>query len=100
MRKLGQAGRLLTASAGAVLRTGGRTYFAELRDISATGARVRTRKTVSLGPSVMLTLPDIPTVKAYVRWVDECELGLIFESPIPIQIIAEWLDERITVRAA
>lgn len=89
----------VSASARIMLRTGGRTYFAELCDISAYGARVRTRKTVNLGPSVMLTVPDVPTIKTYVRWVAGPELGLAFESPLSIQVIAGWLEQRVAVSA-
>ncbi len=87
----------LSTSAPAILRTGGRTYAAQLCDISTAGAKVRTRKVLSLGPSIMLTLPDIPPIKTYVRWVADEELGLVFETPLPIQIIALWLDERVAV---
>lgn len=87
----------VSASARIVLRTGGRSYFAELCDISAFGARVRTPKAISLGPSVMLTVPDVPTIKTYVRWVAGQELGLAFESPLSIHIIAGWLEQRVAV---
>ena len=85
----------VSASARLLLRTGGKTYSAELRDISASGARVRTMKPVSADHSVTLDLPDLPRLKAYVRWADETELGVVFDTPIPIQIIAEWLDGRV-----
>lgn len=87
----------VNASARALLRTGGRTYLAELCDISAVGARVRTKKAVNLGPTVMLNLPDLPTIKTYARWAAGQDLGLVFDSPLPISIIAGWLNERVTV---
>lgn len=90
----------LNASARAILRTGGRTYPAELRDISTSGAKVRTLTDVRFGPTLMLTLPDLPPIKTYLRWVADREVGLVFETPLPIQIIADWLDERVTVSAA
>lgn len=87
----------INAAAWVLLRTGGRTYAGELRDISTTGAKIRTLKTVPLGPSVMLTIPDLPAMRTYVRWKDETDLGLLFETPLPIQLIAEWLSERVHV---
>lgn len=87
----------VSASARATLRTAGRNYSAELCDISTSGAKVRTQRAVTLGHSVMLTLPDMPTMKTYVRWVVDCEAGLVFEAPLPIEIIAGWLDERVNV---
>jgi len=87
----------VNAPARALLRTGGRTYAAELCDISASGAKIKTRRPITPAPSVMLTLPELPTIRAHVRWAAEDELGLYFESPIPIQIIAGWLNERLRV---
>ena len=87
----------LSTSAHAILRTGGRTYAAELCDISTSGARVRTRTAMRLGPSVTLNLPHLPAVKCYVRWISDGEMGLSFEAPLPIQIISEWIDERVSI---
>jgi hypothetical protein len=80
-----------------LLRTAGRSYAGTLRDISATGARVGTQRPIRLGPSMMITLPGLPAIKAFVRWNDDTELGLAFESPLPIQLIAEWMGERVHV---
>jgi len=87
----------VNASARTVLRTAGHSYSAELCDISTAGARVRTQRVVTPGPSVLLTLPGLPPLKAYVRWVADHEIGLSFEAPIPIQVIADWLGDRIHV---
>ena len=83
----------VNASARAILRTGGRTFTAELCDISASGAKLRTRRPIIPGQSLHLALPGMPTIRAHVRWVDEEEIGLSFATPIPIQIIAGWLSE-------
>ena len=85
------------APARMIIRTGGRTYAAELRDISASGARIRIRKRATLGASVLLSLPNMPPVKAFVKWAVEDELGLAFETPLPIPIIADWLNDRVNV---
>jgi len=34
-------------------------------------------------------------LKAYVRWTDRDEAGLLFEAPLPMQVIAEWVDGRM-----
>ncbi len=87
----------LSTSARAILRTGGRAYSAELCDISTSGARVRAQTATRFGLSVTLNLPHLPAVKCYVRWVTDGEIGLSFETPLPIQIISDWIDERVTV---
>jgi len=85
------------AIAQVVIRTGGKVYPAELCDISTSGAKVRTRQSPQLGPSVMLSVPNLPTMRAFVRWADETELGLVFDAPLPIQLIAEWVNDRVRV---
>jgi hypothetical protein len=87
----------LSTTTCAILRTCGRTYAAELCDISTSGARVRTRTETRFGLSVTLNLPHLPAIKCYVRWVTNSEIGLSFETPLPIQIIADWIDERVSV---
>lgn len=89
----------VTTVAQTLLRTNGRTYPGELRNISATGARIQTLQPIRPGPAVMVTLPDLPPIRAFVRWHDDTDLGLVFETPLPIQIIAEWVSERVHVSA-
>lgn len=82
-----------------LLRTGGRVYAGALCNISTSGANVRTFKPVELGPSILITLPDFPPMKAYVRWGDETHLGLMFECHLPVDLLSEWLDGRLYVSA-
>lgn len=84
-------------SARAVIRANGQAYSAELRDISTSGARLRTSKPAKLGSTVVLTLPDLPAIRAFVRWATDVEVGLAFETWLPVEIIAHWLDERVSV---
>lgn len=83
--------------AQARLSTAGRRYPAELRDISTSGARLRVRSPAKLAPSAMLTLPDLPTVQAFVRWTNGNDIGLLFEGPVPIDVIGSWIAERLIV---
>lgn len=87
----------VNAVARAILRTGGKTISAELCDISASGARLRTGRRISTGPHVQLTLPGMPAIRAHVRWAEEDEVGLSFETPVPIGVIAGWLSDRLRV---
>ncbi len=84
----------INARARATLRTGGRTYAAELCDLSTTGAKIRTRRPIETEGAAILVLRNLPGLRTYVRWTDGHHCGLVFESPIPIQIIAGWLSER------
>ena len=85
----------VTIEASATLRTGGKTHHARVCDISSLGARVRTRSTVTPGDRAVIAFPDLPPINGFVRWCDGEESGLAFETPIPIQIIAGWIDGRV-----
>jgi hypothetical protein len=78
----------------ALLRTGGRTFQANVCDVSSLGARVRTASALAPGDRVVVDLRDLPSIAAYVRWTDGDEAGLVFETPIPMQIIAHWVSDR------
>ena len=82
------------ASAFAILRTGGREYSAKLCDISTSGAKILTVKPIDPGRNAVLLLPKMPPLRAFVRWTQEQDTGLIFETPIPMHIISQWLTDQ------
>lgn len=87
----------IKVAARASLRSGGRKYPAVLCDISNIGAKVRTSRELQEDVAVILDLPDLPSQRAYVRWAEGLEAGVVFEKPIPMQAMAEWIDGRIKV---
>lgn len=90
--------RLKTA-ARAIIRMGGRNYPAQLCDISSFGAKVRTSRRLPPNQPAVIDLPDLPSIKAFVRWSDDGESGLQFATPIPTQVIGQWMDGRLRVSA-
>lgn len=82
------------ASGSAVLKTGGQTYSAKVCDISTSGAKVLTARPIEAGCSAVLLLPKLPALQAFVRWTHGQDAGLIFSTPIPIQVITDWLLEQ------
>jgi hypothetical protein len=89
----------VNVDASACLRTGGRIYRAAVCDISSMGARIKTTSGLKPGDRAIVTLSDLPSLESYVRWSDGNEAGLVFETPIPMQIIAQWIDGRISITA-
>lgn len=81
--------------ASAYLRTGGHIYRAAVCDISSMGARIKTNSPLKPGDRAIVTLSDLPSLESYVRWTAGDEAGLVFETPIPMQIIAQWVQRRI-----
>ena len=89
----------VSVDASATLRTGGRICRATVCDISSLGARIRTRWALTEGDRAMISFADLPSLKAFVRWSDGEESGLVFETPIPMQIIAHWIESRVGLSA-
>jgi hypothetical protein len=76
----------------AVVRTGGRMCRALVCDISSLGARLCTRSPLLPGDRAEISLAGMPPLSAYVRWAHGAESGVAFETPVPIQIIAAWIE--------
>jgi hypothetical protein len=87
----------MSVEASASVRAGGRMRQAVVCDISSLGARVRTDLALTAGDRTVVELTDLPSLNAFVRWSDGEESGLIFETPIPMQIIAHWIDGKARV---
>lgn len=89
----------MSVDASASLRTGGRTSRVAVCDISSLGAKVRTDSPLTAGDRAVVEFSDLPPINAYIRWSDGDESGLIFETAIPMQIIAHWIEGRAHVVA-
>jgi hypothetical protein len=90
----------VNVQAAACLRTGGRICRAVVCDISSMGARIKTTSPLRPGDRAIVTLNELPSLEAFVRWSEGDEAGLVFETPIPMQIIAQWIDGRLPVVTA
>ena len=89
----------LDVQASAILRVGGKTTRADVCDISSLGVRVRTTLPLRSGDRAIVEFSDLPSLPGFVRWADGHHAGLAFETPIPMQIIAHWIEGRIKLSA-
>jgi len=89
----------VTTAARAIVRCDGRAIAAELCDISSFGAKVRTKRELKPDRPALIDIPDLPSIRAYVRWSDGFESGLAFATPLPMQVIGHWIDRRLRVSA-
>lgn len=81
----------LKVSAPASLRSGARSYAAELVDISPSGAMLRMADPLpSLGP-IVLDAFGLPSIAGQIRWLDELRAGILFNAPMPLDILTHWL---------
>ncbi|MGZ8335431.1 MAG: PilZ domain-containing protein [Allosphingosinicella sp.] len=84
----------VTVSCPAALRVNTRFHKGRICDISGGGARFRGMKPLSkLGPAI-LTLPDLPPLRATIAWTRDNDCGLVFEEEIPHDAIWRWLQLR------
>lgn len=86
--------RICTRSA-AKLRSSGRSYGVQLRDLSNTGAKIRAAKHISVTGLALLELPGLPPITCFVRWNDGLDIGLSFTSPVSLETITTWLHGRL-----
>jgi len=87
----------IRAAASTAIRIGGRSIAATLCDISSIGAKVRSSRSLPVGGVAHVRFPDLPELKAFVRWNQGSESGLVFETPIPMNVIASWIEGRLRV---
>jgi hypothetical protein len=85
------------ATSYAALLVGGRTVQAVLQDVSCMGARVTTSRPLRTGERVSIRLPDLPEIRGSVRWTEGSDSGIAFETPIPMDVMGQWLEERLRV---
>jgi hypothetical protein len=99
-QKLGPARRRsiprVKAASNAASLIRGRIIQAVLRDISSLGIRVTTSRSLEIGAPASVRLPGLPEMKGYVRWSECFDSGLVFETPIPIDTIGQWIDGRMS----
>jgi hypothetical protein len=84
----------ISAAAWALLRMGGRSFGARLRDISPSGVQILTNKPLAAGLPALLTIPDLPALRGYVCWNKDDLSGVVFERPLAIPLISKWVSER------
>lgn len=89
----------MEVEAPAILRTRGTVLRARLKDISSLGACVVADTMLQSGDRTVIEITDLPSISGYVRWAEGQVAGLAFETPIPLQIIAHWLQGRLKAAA-
>src|SRR5438270_606355 len=74
-------------AAPASLTSGGRTYAAELTDISPGGAMVRTRDPLPARGPITLNVLGLPKIAAQIRWAADDRAGLLFNHAVELRML-------------
>ena len=78
----------LDARIGKAART-----LCKVTDISVHGAKLQTYSSLKRGDTIWLTLPDIGSIAADIRWADDFVAGCQFHDPIDEAALAQLLDK-------
>ena len=62
-----------------------------LSNISQGGAQIRVEEPVDVGQKVTLLIDGLPPLTGQVRWSREGTAGMAFLSPVPFDLLAQWL---------
>jgi len=81
----------MTIDGSASVRACGKIFAATVCDISSLGARLRCRSPMVPGERAMIEFRNLPPIEAYVRWADGAEVGIAFQTAIPMKIISHWI---------
>lgn len=71
-----------------------RLHKGKITNISEGGVSVETVRPLPLGAEGEITLPDLPPMRASVRWSTGNSAGLQFDEPIPAEVLDNWLNAR------
>lgn len=75
----------------ATVRSGARTCWVSLRDISQGGVKFESDEPLEVGSDVVLTIDKFRSVRGVVRWWDEGVGGIAFNEIIPFHELMRWL---------
>jgi len=79
------------------VQVGARDHRVMLRDISQGGAKVRLDvpdQWIEAEPPIILMITGLPATEGSMRWRDQDVVGLAFNTPISLDILASWLVAR------
>jgi hypothetical protein len=75
----------------ATLRSGARTTWVHVRDISQSGVKLECDPPPAPGEEIVVTLDGFRPLHAVVRWHDEGHCGVAFNQLIPFGELIDWL---------
>ncbi len=79
----------------ASIRVGSTYYNCEVRDISLGGMKVEPIEEYCLGKDVVVVVESLRPVKGQVRWFSERRAGIVFDQPLTLEELADWVGKRV-----
>ena len=78
-----------------VIRVGKTYYKCDVRDISLGGMKVEPIEEYCLGKDVVVVVESLRPIKGNVRWYSERRAGVVFDEPLSLDELAEWVGKRV-----
>ena len=79
----------------ASIRVGKTYYNCEVRDISLGGMKVEPIEEYCLGKEVVVVVESLRPIKGNIRWFSERRAGVVFDEPLTLDELAEWVGKRV-----
>ncbi|MEO7409711.1 MAG: PilZ domain-containing protein [Sphingomicrobium sp.] len=74
----------------------GKTYYnCDVRDISMGGMKVEPIEEYCLGKDVVVVVESLRPIKGNIRWYSERRAGVVFDEPLTLDELAEWVGKRV-----
>ncbi len=74
----------------------GKTYYkCDVRDISLGGMKVEPIEEYCLGKDVVVVVESLRPIKGNIRWYSERRAGVVFDEPLKLDELAEWVGKRV-----
>jgi hypothetical protein len=70
-------------------------YTVDVHDISLGGMKVEPIEEYCVGKPVVVVVESLKPVRGEVRWYSERKAGIVFETPLDFDELAEWVGKRL-----
>ncbi|MEO5973210.1 MAG: PilZ domain-containing protein, partial [Sphingomicrobium sp.] len=85
----------LEVTCKASLRVGKVYYTVDVHDISLGGMKVEPIEEYCLGKDVVVVVESLRPIKGNIRWYSERRAGVVFDEPLKLDELAEWVGKRV-----
>ena len=79
----------------ASVRVGKLYYTVDVHDISLGGMKVEPIEEYCVGKKVVVVVESLKPIQGEVRWYSERKAGIVFDSPLDFDELAEWVGKRL-----
>ncbi len=87
----------LEVTCGATVQIGKLYHKVEVKDISLGGMKVALNDWQCAGKDVIVTIESLRPVRGKIRWYKGGFAGIVFDSPLSFDELAEWMGKRLEV---